>query len=111
MSARKLGTSNSLQAQQNVTVEARQAKLSLSPESVVIHKGGIEFRSLMPFARWVEMTVSLQSPQDGGTVRCSGVVVDCSGNKHAGYHVSMIFTGLTKQAAARLSTLAGTQLG
>ena len=111
MSARKLGSSSSLQSQQHVTVEARQAKLSLSPESVVVHKGGIEFRSLTPFARWVEMTVTLQSPLDGGTVRCSGVVVDCTGTKHTGYHISMIFTGLTKQAAARLTTLAGTQLG
>lgn len=109
MSARNLGIEGSLQ--QHVTVEARQAQLTLSPEAVVIHKSGIEFRSAKPFARWVEMTVALQSPHDGGTVRCSGVVVDCTGNKHAGYHVSMIFTGLSKQAEARLSSMAGTQMG
>lgn len=109
MSARKLEATSSLQ--QHVTIEARQARLTLSPDAVVIHKGGIEFRSLTPFPRWVEMTVSLQSPQDDGTVRCSGVVVDCSGNKHAGYHVSMIFTGLTKQAEARLNSMAGMQPG
>jgi hypothetical protein len=107
MSARKI--SGLLQNQQ-VTVEARQTSLSLSPESVVIHKGGIEFRSEIAFPRWVEMTVSLESPQEGGTVRCSGVVVDCTGNRHMGYHVSMVFTGMSKQAEARLSTMAGTQL-
>jgi hypothetical protein len=110
MSARKLGIQNNLQPQQ-LTVEARQARLVLSPEAVVIHKSGIEFRSLTPFPRWVEMTVALKSPQGDGRVNCSGVVIDCTGNKHAGYHVSMVFTGLSKQAEARLNTMAVTQLG
>lgn len=81
--------------------------MALSPESVVIHRSGIEFRSSTAFPRWVEMTVSLQSPLDSGSVRCSGVVVDCTGNKHSGYHVSMVFTGLSRQAEARLSSMAG----
>lgn len=104
MSARQVESIGSLQ--QHVTVEARQSRLVLSPDAVIIHKGGIEFRSETSFPRWVEMTVTLQSPQDAGKVHCSGVVVDCSGNKHAGYHVSMVFTGLSKQAEARLNQLA-----
>jgi hypothetical protein len=104
MSARKLGSAGSFQ--QHVTVEARQARLTLSPDAVVIHKGGIEFRSETAFPPWVEMTVSLQSPHDDAKVHCTGVVVDCSGSKHAGYHVSMVFTGLSKQAEARLSLMA-----
>jgi hypothetical protein len=104
MSARRIGSFGSLQ---QVTVEARQCRLALSPESVVIHRSGIEFRSSTAFPRWVEMTVSLQSPLDSGSVRCSGVVVDCTGNKHSGYHVSMVFTGLSRQAEARLSSMAG----
>jgi len=111
MSARKLSNQNNLQQPQQVTVEARQTRLTLSPEAVVIHKGGIEFRSTMPFPIWVEMTVSLQSPQDAGGVRCSGVVVDCTGTRHTGYHVSMVFTGLSRQAEARLNSMAGLQLG
>jgi hypothetical protein len=106
MSARKISNFGSSNQQQQVTVEARQSKLTLSPDAVVIHKGGIEFRSEAAFPRWVEMTVTLESPQDGGTVRCSGVVVDCTGNKHSGYHVSMIFTGLSKQAEDRLNSMA-----
>ncbi|MBE0541455.1 MAG: hypothetical protein IH623_08725 [Verrucomicrobia bacterium] len=109
MSARKLESIGSLH--QHVTVEARQARLVLSPDAVVIHKGGIEFRSETPFARWVEMTVSLQSPHDDTRVHGTGVVVDCTGSKHAGYHVSMIFTGLSKQAEARLSAMASSSLG
>ena len=104
MSARKFENPGSLQ--HNVTVEARQARLSLSPDSVVIHRNGIEFRSPTAFSSWTEMTLTLQSPRDNGKVHCSGVVISCTGNKHSGYHVSMVFTGMSKQAQARLSTMA-----
>ena len=105
MSARKI---QSLTPEKNgtVTVQARQTRLTLSPESVVIHKGGIEFQSETAFPKWVEMTITVQSPLDGSRVTGSGVVVDCAGSKHAGYIVSMVFTGLTKQAEAKLSQLA-----
>jgi hypothetical protein len=107
MSARKIQNSGSIQ---DVTVEARQARLSLSPSSVIIHKNGIEFRSASPFSAWTEMTVSLQSPRDNGRVNCSGVVISCTGNKHAGYHVSMVFTSVSKQAQARLTSMASQTL-
>jgi hypothetical protein len=103
MSARKIEGNGSLQS---FTVEARQTRLSLSPDAVIIHKSGIEFRSSTPFAPWTEMTMSLQSAPGEARVNCNGVVISCSGNKHAGYHVSMVFTGLSKQAQARLTTLA-----
>src|SRR6516225_9219977 len=107
MSARKAEIAGSLH---HVTVEARQTRLSLSPDSVVIHKNGIEFRSATPFSPWAEMTLTLQSPGDGGKVHCNGVVIACTGNKHTGYHVSMVFTGLSKQAEARLTAMAFAQL-
>jgi hypothetical protein len=94
-----------------VTLEARQTRLSLSPDAVIIHKSGIEFRSAVAFSPWAEMTLTLQSPREGGRVNCSGVVIACTGNKHTGYHVSMVFTSMSKQAQARLSTLAYSQLG
>ncbi len=103
MSARKIESVEPLE--QPVTVEARQTRLTLSPEAVSLHKGGIEFRSETPFAPWVEMTVTLQSPNDGTRVNCTGVVVDCQGNKHFGYYVSMVFTSMSKQAEARLHSL------
>lgn len=109
MSARKLTGSGGFE-QRGVTVEARQTRLSLSPESVLIRKNGIEFRSLSPFAQWTEMTVSLQSPADDGKVHCTGIVVACTGSRHTGYHVSMLFTGLTKQSQARLSVMAGAEV-
>lgn len=104
MSARKIESPATFP--QNVTVEARQTRLALSRDAVVLHKGGIEFRSPLAFSPWTEMTLTLQSPRDGGKVNCSGVVISCSGSKHAGYHVSMIFTGLSKQAQTRLTTMA-----
>jgi hypothetical protein len=103
MSARKVHSTGSFH---QVTVEARQTRLSLSPDSVIIHKSGIEFRSATPYSEWAEMTMTLQSPGEGGRVHCTGVVIGCTGSRHTGYHVSMVFTGLSKQAQARLSTLA-----
>jgi hypothetical protein len=108
MSARKIETTIPLQ---NVTVEARQTRLSLSPNSVILHKNGIEFRSTIGFSPWTEMTLTLQSPREEAKVNCNGVVISCTGNKHTGYHVSMVFTGLSKQAQARLSQMAYSQLG
>lgn len=108
MSARTIQSTGSLQ---QFTVEARQTRLSLSPNSVIVHKNGIEFRSAAPFAAWTEMTMTLQSPGDGGRLHCTGVVIACTGNKHAGYHVSMVFTSLSKHAQARLSTMAHSQVG
>jgi hypothetical protein len=107
MSARRIELSQSLN-QQHVTVEARQTRLSLSPNSVIIHKNGIEFRSTTAFAPWTEMTLTLQSPLGGAKVHCSGVVISCTGSRHIGYHVSMVFTGLSKQGQARLAQMAQT---
>jgi hypothetical protein len=107
MSARKAELSGSLH---HVTVQARQTRLSLSPDAVIIHKCGIEFRSATPFSPWAEMTLTLQSPREGSKVHCNGVVIACTGNRHTGYHVSMVFTGLSKQAEARLSAMAFSQL-
>ncbi len=108
MSARKDQSAGSFQ---EVTVEARQTRLSLSPDSVIIHKNGIEFRSPAPFSEWAEMTLTLQSPGGVGRVHCTGIVIACTGNRHTGYHVSMVFTGLSKQAQARLSTMAYAPFG
>jgi hypothetical protein len=108
MSARKVQASGSFH---EVTVEARQTRLSLSPDSVIIHKNGIEFRSATAFSEWAEMTLTLQSPGEGGKLHCTGVVISCTGSRHAGYHVSMVFTGLSKQAQARLDMLAHATLG
>ncbi len=108
MSARKV---DSASFNQHVTVEARQARLVLSPGSIIIHKNGIEFRATTAFSPWTEMTLSLQSPRDGGKINCTGVVISCTGNKHAGYHVSMVFTNLTRQAQARLNSMASSAVG
>jgi hypothetical protein len=109
MSAKKFVNGNSFE--KPVTVEARQAKLELSADTVSIHKSGIEFRSPTPFTEWAEMTVSLQSPVSGHKVACTGVIVACTGNKHLGYHVSMIFTSLTAQAEKQLGAMARSEFG
>ena len=107
MSARKVEVGSL----HHVTVEARQTRLSLSHDSVILHKNGIEFRSATPFSPWAEMTLTLQSPRENGKVHCNGVVIACTGNKHTGYHVSLVFTGLSRQAEARLTAMAVSQAG
>lgn len=103
MSARKLQSAGT--SPQNITVQDRQTQLSLPSASVIIRKSGIEFRSTAPFALWTEMTVNLECPPEG-RVHCNGVVVACTGNRHSGYQVSLVFTGVSKQSQARLNTLA-----
>ena len=109
MSARKIGSIES--PKQQVTVEGRQARLELSTDAVSVHKSGIEFRSPTPFKEWAEMTVALHSPQDDAKLQCSGVVVACSGSKHSGYRVSMVFTHISEQAQMRLNSMAHSDLG
>lgn len=106
MSARKVGSIGSFQP---VTLEARQTRLELSLDSVAVRKNGMEFRSPAPLNPWTEMTVTLSSPR--GKLHCTGVVVNCSGNRHLGYRVSMLFTSLSKQAQAQLNLMAHSDLG
>ena len=107
MSARK-AASNGF-TNEAITLQGRESRLTLSEDSVVIHRGGIEFRSPSPFATWTEMTLALRA-RDNGIVNCSGVVISCSGNKHTGYHVSVVFTSLSKQAQAKLAQMAQSPL-
>ncbi|HEY4415133.1 MAG TPA: PilZ domain-containing protein [Verrucomicrobiae bacterium] len=97
--------------EQPLTVATAQARLELSADTVAIHKSGIEFRSPTPFTEWAEMTVSLQSPADGSQLSCTGVIIACVGSKHTGYHVSMIFTDMTREAQEQLSTMAQSSFG
>jgi hypothetical protein len=109
MSARKIDSISTFD--RPVTVAAPQTRLELSADKVVIHKGGVEFRSPTAFSAWSEMTVSLQSPNDGSPLNCTGVVIACTGNKHTGFNVSLLFTSLTPHAQARLNTMARSELG
>jgi hypothetical protein len=109
MSARKIGNIDS--PKQQITIGGRQSRLELSTDAVAIHKSGIEFRSPTPFNEWTEMTVELQSSHGAGKFQCSGVVIACSGNKHGGYRVSMVFTSMTEQTQLQLNTMARSQLG
>ena len=109
MSAKKLTGANTFQT--SVSVTSRDAKLELSANTVSVHKNGIEFRSPSPFNEWSEMTVALLSPKDDSRISCHGVIVGCAGNKHTGYHISMVFTGLTSQTEKQLGAMARSEFG
>jgi PilZ domain len=102
MSARKIGSPEVFQP---VTVRGETTQLDLPASAVCIRKNGIEFRSQQEIPAWTEMTVSMQTPLDPRKLNCTGVVVACNGNRHTGYVVSLLFTDLSKQAQARLSSM------
>ena len=104
MSARKLEPSSSVFSE--INVQARKTSLTLPAGAVSLSKNGIEFRSPAAIAPWTEMTVDLESPRNARKIHCTGVVVACNGSRHAGYHVSMLFTGLSRQTQAQLNLLA-----
>ena len=87
---------------QPLVVQTSSTLLNLSPTSFRIRKNGIEFKSGQEVAMWTEMTVDLHLP---GTksFTCGGVVVACTGSRHTGYNVSLVFTSLSEQAQQRLN--------
>ncbi len=103
MSARKAASAAAFDP---VTIQGRKACLALSSDSVVFHKSGLEFRSATPFSPWTEMTLTMQSPRDHSRLHCNGVVISCTGNRHAGYHVSIVFTSMSKHTEEQFSSLA-----
>ena len=103
MSTSKLDTSGIFQAPKITTAQTR---LALAASAIRFRKNGIEFRTDKPIPAWTEMTVDLQSPVDGKNVHCTGVVVDCAGNRHAGYLVSMVFMNMSRQSQERFNQLA-----
>ena len=106
MSTSKLDTSGIFQP---VTVKENITQLSLPAHAVKIRKNGIEFCTDKPIPTWTEMTVDLLSSPGAKKVHCHGVIVACSGNRHSGFVVSMIFTNLSSAAQERLDFLAFAQ--
>jgi hypothetical protein len=107
MSASKFGASNAFKP---FTVESGELQVSLPASAVHIHKNGIEFRAGQPIPIWNEMTVSLVSPGDPKRLKFNGVVVACSGNKHGGYVISMVFTSVSRSSQERLANMAQSRL-
>jgi len=106
MSSSKADTSGVFEP---VTVQGDRTRLALPREAVRIRRNGIEFRSSSPIPVWTEMTVSLQSPGESSRVNCTGVIVACSGNRHTGYAISLLFMKLSRQSQERISLLADSQ--
>ena len=103
MSASKLNNTDIFQSMGGATPKTL---LQLSAGSFRIRKNGIEFKTASAIPAWTEMTVELQAATSAKKLNCTGVIVACSGNRHSGYTVSMLFTGLTRQAQTRLDSLA-----
>ena len=103
MSATKLDTSGVFS---NPSADGSETLLNLPKNTFRVRKNGIDFQTGKPIPDWTEMTVALQSPDDGKNIQCTGVVVGCHGSQSAGYSVSMVFMNLTPQSEATLAQLA-----
>ncbi len=80
-----------------------EALFLLPTHEVAVRRNGIEFLSEQPIPQWKEVTVELQSPCDQQTLRGTGVVVDCTGNRHTGYVVSLMFLDMAQESRRRLT--------
>jgi len=76
--------------------------LTIPTASVQVRKNGIEFRNNDPIPAWTEMTVTLRGPNPARKVNFTGVIVACSGDRHVGYLISMLFTHVSRLSQARL---------
>lgn len=90
------------------SAKAKEMEFSLPNHSVKIGKNGISFLSAKAVPLWSELNLDLQSASQNEKIHCRGTVVECSGNKHKGYAVSIAFTGVSPTAQERLSHLAQT---
>ncbi len=84
---------------------SRHTSLDLAADEVYFRKNGIEFRTATSIPVWTEMTVDLHT-QRGEHVACTGVVVSCSGNRHTGYLIAMVFTDMSPQHQRQMNEFA-----
>ena len=107
MSTSKLDTSGVFHP---ITVHSQTRQLTLPGNQVAVRKNGLEFLATSPIPVWTELTVDLRSGPAGRPLRGTGVVVDCTGNRHTGYVVSLMFMNLSRHAQERLTELAGARV-
>lgn len=91
---------------ESVPLGTRRTRLLLAEDEVVIRKNGLEFLSPAALPLWAEVRVDLHSTVTDRPLEGVGVVVDCAGNHHTGYVISLFLMDLTPQAQRRLRQLA-----
>ena len=103
----KLDTSGAFQS---LSLQTGETELSIPREYIRFRQNGIEFKSSKSIQVWKEMTVAFEAPGEREPFQCNGVVVACSGNRHSGFSVSMVFLNLSRRSQERLDLLAFSQL-
>lgn len=93
-----------------ITAKASSNDLAVPATSIRVRKNGMEFRSDHPIQTWTEMTLDFFSPFHTRRLHCQGVVVACTGNRHEGFVVSLLFTNISETAWQVLSELHRPQL-
>jgi hypothetical protein len=107
MSATKLDTTGSFES---ISLNRQSTTLSLPANAVRVRRNGIEFHAARAIPLWTEMSVELVAAGERRKFRARGIVVACSGNRHSGHLVTMLFMGLTPRSEQQLNALAFSQL-
>ena len=102
MGAKRLASSGNLNP---LNIQSPETTLSLGAGQYTLWQSGIEFHSPKPLALWGEMAVEVTAIADQKKISANGIVVECRGNRHRGFAVTMVFMNLTKQAQGQLSHL------
>jgi hypothetical protein len=107
MSATKLDTTGVFSS---TAAKTAPTALTLPANAVRVRRNGIEFHAARAMPLWTEMSVELVASGDRRKFRATGIVVACSGNRHAGYRVTMLFMGLNARSEQQLNLLSFSQL-
>jgi hypothetical protein len=91
--------------QNPLNIQSPETTLNLGAGEYTLWKTGIEFRSATPLKPWTEMAVQLTTVADQKNLRATGVIVDCRGDRHKGYHVTMAFMETTQAAQQQINHL------
>jgi hypothetical protein len=88
-----------------ITAQASTDDQAIPATNIRVRKNGIEFRSEKQIEPWTEMTLDFFSPFHTRRLHCKGVVVACSGNRHEGYIIALLFTSISGTALQILTEL------
>ncbi len=88
-----------------LNVQSPETTLALNAGEYTLWQTGLEFHSPKPLNLWSEMAVEVTTVADNKKISANGVIVECRGNRHQGYAVTMAFMNLTKQAQTQIGHL------
>jgi len=76
--------------------------VTLTKGTYKVRSSGLEFFSEKELELYTELSLSVEHPETHKVVNFSGIVINCAGNRHEGFLVSLVFTNITQEAQLSL---------